>query len=262
MSQKKVFLSELWGTFILVFIGCGVVATSVLFNIPNSLIGIAVVWGIGVTLAIYSAKPFGPAHLNPAVSIAMWFYKPYALRTLAGYILFQFIGAFIAGFAVYGLFYQSIFNFEQNHELIRGTAESMETSKIFGEFYHQYERDASDQLSTLGAGFAEFIGTLLLVLSIFFFIHLKKLNPVFIPALIGLTVAILIVYIAPYTQAGLNPARDFGPRLVASVMGWGEAAFPPVRSGFFTVYILSPLLGGLVGAFIFKYLKFKLGKNE
>lgn len=262
MRQTGPFWSELLGTFILVFIGCGVVATSVLFGIPNSLLGIATVWGGGVTLAIFAAKPFGPAHLNPAVSVAMWVKEPYALRSFFGYVFFQFIGALLAGMAVYGLFRYALLDFEHKHEIVRGSAASVQTSKIFGEFYHQFDGGPAAQLSTFGAGFAEFIGTFLLVMSIFFLIHLKNLKPIFIPPLIGLTVAILIVFIAPYTQAGLNPARDFGPRLVASFMGWGEASFPPVRGGFFTVYILSPLLGGIVGAIIFRYLKFKFPNNR
>jgi len=255
VSRFGPFWGELLGTFILVFIGCGVVATAVLFGVPNSLVGIAAVWGFGVTLAIFASKSFGPAHLNPAVSLAMWVSKPYALRIFFGYIFFQFIGAFLAGIAVYGLFREALLDFERKYEILRGSPASVQSSKMFGEFYHQVDGDPSAQLSTLGAGFAEFMGTLLLVLSIFYLINLKKLKPILIPPLIGLTVAILIVFIAPYTQAGLNPARDFGPRIVAAIMGWGEAAFPPVSGGFFTVYIFSPLLGGVVGAIIYRYIR-------
>ena len=68
------------------------------------------------------------------------------------------------------------------------------------------------------------------------------------PVFIGLTVAILISVIAPLTQACFNPARDFGPRLFAAVAGWGRVAIPgPNGSGFFTVYILAPVLGAVLG---------------
>jgi glycerol uptake facilitator protein len=84
------------------------------------------------------------------------------------------------------------------------------------------------------------------------------------PIFIGLTVAAVISVLAPLTQVGLNPARDFGPRLVAYFLGWGEVAIPGPSGGFFTVYILSPCLGAVVGARL--YLSFtkydKLEKPE
>ena len=74
------------------------------------------------------------------------------------------------------------------------------------------------------------------------------------PLFIGLSVSIIIAIIAPLTQAGLNPARDFGPRLVAYMFGWGEIAIPGPRGGFFTVYILSPIVGALIGAGVYQFM--------
>ena len=60
--------------------------------------------------------------------------------------------------------------------------------------------------------------------------------------------AILISVIAPLTQACFNPARDFGPRVFACVAGWGAIAIPgPNGAGFFTVYIVAPTLGAVLG---------------
>ena len=70
-----------------------------------------------------------------------------------------------------------------------------------------------------------------------------------VPALIGATVFLLLCLYAPITQAGWNPARDFGPRLVAAAGGWGAVAIPGPRGGF-SVYIAGPFLGGPVGAFL------------
>jgi hypothetical protein len=60
---------------------------------------------------------------------------------------------------------------------------------------------------------------------------------VYIPPFIGITVGALICGIAPLTQAGFNPARDFGPRIVAYLAGWKEAAF-------WWVYIVKPYWQG------------------
>jgi glycerol uptake facilitator protein len=65
----------------------------------------------------------------------------------------------------------------------------------------------------------------------------------FIPPIIGATVGALIAVLAPLTQAGFNPARDFGPRIVAYLAGWKTVAF----QGWW-VYVLGPLLGAPFGA--------------
>ena len=86
------------------------------------------------------------------------------------------------------------------------------------------------------------------------------------PVFIGLTVTAVICSIAPLTQAGINPARDFGPRLVAIIMGWGDAALPDKTGGFFFVYILSPLIGGTLAGLFFTHLlqpaMIKSGNNK
>src|SRR6185295_7877823 len=72
------------------------------------------------------------------------------------------------------------------------------------------------------------------------------------PLVCGLTVACLISIIAPLTQCCLNPARDFGPRLFTYFAGWGSAALPgPNGHGFFTVYILAPILGAIAGGGVY-----------
>jgi glycerol uptake facilitator-like aquaporin len=80
--------------------------------------------------------------------------------------------------------------------------------------------------------------------------------------MIGLGVAIVISIIAPLTQAGLNPARDFGPRLLAYLAGWGPVAIPGPRGGFFAVYIASPLVGSLVGAGAYELLRLTRGDDN
>jgi glycerol uptake facilitator protein len=76
-------------------------------------------------------------------------------------------------------------------------------------------------------------------------------NDALAPVFIGLTVTSVICLIAPLTQAGLNPARDLGPRLVAWLMGWGDAAFPDRVGGFFHVYVLAPIVGAVAAARFF-----------
>jgi glycerol uptake facilitator protein len=255
MRHSKEFIGEALGTFLLVLFGCGSVAVSILFNAYQGIMQIALAWGIGVTLAIYLTRHLSCAHLNPAVTLAMVISKRMSVRKLPVYLFAQFAGAFLAGLAIYILFSPSISAFETTHNIIRGTAESVQTAKMFGEYYVVSGSTAVVSLP-LAIG-AEAFGTFLLLLMIFALTegcNLGRPNEALAPVFIGLTVSSIICLIAPLTQAGLNPARDFGPRMVAWMAGWGTAAFPDQSGGFFFVYILGPIIGGILAALFFVYV--------
>ena len=255
MRYSKEFIGEILGTFLLVLFGCGSVAVSVLFDAYQGIMQIALAWGIGVTLAIYLTRHLSCAHLNPAVSIAMVIGKRMLARKLPVYLIAQFIGAILAGLAVYLLFGPSISVYETLHDIIRGNAESVQTAKMFGEYYHGAGSSAVVSLP-LAIG-AEAFGTFLLLLMIFALTegcNVGRPNDALAPVFIGLTVSSIICLIAPLTQAGLNPARDFGPRVIAWAAGWGSAAFPDQVGGFFFVYILAPIVGAILASLFFVYL--------
>ena len=206
-------LAEALGTFILVFLGCGAVHAAVLAGAHSGLWQVAVVWGVAVALAIY---------------------HPYLAEK------------------------------ERAKGVTRGQPGSELTAMCYGEYFPnpgplaaaegKYDPEArpafDSRVSELGAVLAEVIGTLLLALVVFAVTDGR--NPArpgarLEPAFIGLTVAVLISVIAPLTQACFNPARDFGPRLVAACTGWGPVAIPGPRGGFLTVYVLAPTLGAVLG---------------
>ena len=264
----KGFIGELLGTFILVLFGCGSVAVAVLFGEYNSIFQIALAWGFGVMLAIYLTRHLSCAHLNPAVSIAMVVSKRMTARKLPIFLGAQFLGAFLAGLALFLLFSPSIEAYESANHIIRGSAASVDTARMFGEFYPNPGTNAVVSMPLAIA--AETFGTFLLLLFIFALTegcNVGRPSDAIAPVFIGLTVTSIICLIAPLTQAGLNPARDFGPRLVAWMTGWGKAAFPDSCGGFFWVYILAPIVGGILAALFWLYviepkMKQKLNKDE
>lgn len=252
MNYKREFIGEALGTFMLVLFGCGSVAVSILFNAHQGLMQVGLAWGIGVTLALYLTRHLSCAHLNPAVSLAMAVSGRMTFRKMPVYISAQFAGAILAGLTLYMLFAPSIEAYENAQGIVRGSAESVKTAMMFGEYYPNPGTAAIVSLP-LAIG-AEAFGTFLLVLMIFALTegcNVGRPDGGVAPVFIGLTVTSIICLIAPLTQAGLNPARDLGPRLVAWLMGWGDAAFPDRVGGFFHVYVLAPLLGGVVAALFF-----------
>jgi glycerol uptake facilitator protein len=123
---------------------------------------------------------------------------------------------------------------------------------MFGEYYANSGSTAVVSLP-LAMG-AEAFGTFLLLIMIFALTegcNVGRPDNALAPLFIGLTVTSIICLIAPLTQAGLNPARDLGPRMVARIFGWGNAAFPDQVGRFFLVYILSPIAGGTIASLFF-----------
>ena len=252
MKVRREVIGEMLGTFLLVLLGCGSVAVAVLFQAHQGVLPVALVWGVGVTLSIYLTRHLSCAHLNPAVTLAMVASGRMSARKMPAYIVSQFAGALLAGLVLYALFAPSIAAFEMEHHIVRGSADSVKTAMMFGEFYPNPGGTA--QVSMALAMFAEALGTFLLVLMIFALTegcNVGRPDDALAPVFIGLTVTSVICLIGPLTQAGLNPARDLGPRLVAWLMGWGTAAFPDRVGGFFHVYVLAPVVGAVVAARFF-----------
>ncbi len=256
MFDKKSFLGEFLGTFILTLFGCSCVACAVLFKEYTGIFQLGLVWGLGVTLAVYMTRYLSCAHLNPAVSVAMVLAGRMEAKKLPLYLIAQLLGAIVAGLALYGLFSASIAHYEQMNEIVRGTAASVDTARMFGEFYPNPGDPVAVATMPLAIA-AEVFGTFLLVLIIFFLTegcNVGRPSEPLQPLFIGLTVAAIIFFIAPLTQSCLNPARDVGPRLVAYLCGWGKAALPKDPGGWFWVYVLGPIGGGAVAAGFFRFI--------
>lgn len=246
---------EFLGTFLLVFFGVGVVNAAVVTGAQIGLWQVAVVWAIGVSLAIYCSASLSGAHLNPALTAVAVIYDRFPLSRAFVYVLAQLCGAIVASLLLYCLFGEAILEFERRHGLLRGGPGSELSAMVFGEYFPNpavfgTAEDAWRIVGLRGAFLAELVGTAMLALLVSAATHARNFAR---PAagtealLIGVGVAAIISIVAPLTQAGLNPARDFGPRLVAWLLGWGEIAIPGPRGGWFTVYILAPVIGALIG---------------
>ena len=248
--------AEFLGTFILVFFGIGAVHTAVLVGAQVGLWQVAVVWGVGIALAIYATGAISGAHLNPAITLTFAAFRGFPLRKVGPYILSQLAGAFAAAALLYALYGASLARFESGHNLVRGQPGSELSAMVYGEYFPNpaLSRSSSGVLGDVTppmAMLAEGVGTAFLA---FFVLAMTDARNPGRPTgtssafFIGLAVAVVISIIAPLTQAGLNPARDFGPRLFSYLAGWGAIAIPGPRGGFFTVYILAPVVGALVGS--------------
>ena len=251
------FLGELLGTFLLVLFGCGCVAAAVAFGAQVGLFQVAIVWGFGVCVAILLTGSLSGAHLNPAITIALAAFGGFPWRRAPGYIAAQFLGAFAAAALIYALFGGGIELFEQNTGLTRGQAGSEASAMIFAEYFpnpggNPLQADAAESIGWGSAFLAEFVGTSLLAFAVFGFVDPRNTSAskAFAPYAIGATLTVLISLLAPISMGGFNPARDLAPRLFSSLAGWGSLPFEVNGHGWLSVYVLAPILGALLGAFI------------
>jgi glycerol uptake facilitator protein len=254
MPQTAVspYLGELIGTMILIIFGGGSVANVVLEKSKGKGGGWIVIttgWGLGVAIAAYSVGRISGAHLNPALTLALASIGAFNWSLVPGYIAAQVAGAFLGGIIVW-LCYLPHW---------RETHDPSAKLSVFS--------TAPAIRNTVGNLLSEIIGTAVLVFGVLAIgAHAQELKTpgsldlsiVFSKGLSFLLVGFLVwgigLALGGPTGYAINPARDFGPRLAHTLLpiaGKGRSDW-----GYSWVPILGPIIGGLLGAFIFKALRF------
>ncbi len=259
MKLPPWLVGEFFGTFLLVFFGCGSVAAAVLLGAQVGIFQVAIVWGLGIATAIFLTGGLSGAHLNPAVTCALAAWGDFPGRRVPGYVAAQLAGAFAAAAVLHGMFGGALAAYEAAHGIVRGAAGSEATAMIFGEFFPNPGGKpltaAARTLVSPGAALGiEVVGTAVLVLVIFGVTDER--NPArpreLAPVAIGLTVTLLISLLGPLTMACFNPARDLGPRAWSAIAGWGAVPFTVNGWGWLTVYVIAPIVGALAGGAVYR----------
>jgi len=268
-QQPEVFLRSptLWdkcvaefiGTMFIICFGVGSVNAAVLTGANQGLWQVAVVWGLAVCFGIICTADVSGAHLNPAVSFALVLFRGFDPVECLFYMASQMLAGVIGGLINYFIFMGSYKYYDDNGDYSGDLC--VHKAMVFGEYFpnpghHAGEKwlEAKDTVSLGGAFAIEAWGTMVLMFVICAVTDknnrfMNKANAM-IPWVIGFTVSMLITVYAPLTQAGWNPARDFGPRLAGLMIGLGSCAIPGPRNGFW-IYILGPMVGAPIGALLY-----------
>jgi glycerol uptake facilitator protein len=234
----SVFLPEMFGTALLILMGCGVVAGVLLAHSKAQNSGWIVItfgWGLGVMIGAASVADYGGANLNPAVTLGVWaasgFNSDFGDK-IPIYFAGQFCGAFIGATLVYLC-------------------------------YYLHWRDTEDpglKLAVFSTGPAvrnygwnlvtEIVGTFVLVFGI---LSITSNTGVAKSGTGILFVALIVVGIGLSlggpTGYAINPARDLGPRIIHAVLpipGKGTSDW-----AYSWVPVLGPVIGGLLGGILY-----------
>jgi aquaporin Z len=219
-------LAELLGTFALVFIGAGSVASKYFPEATYGIFGVAVAHGLVMAVMVTAMLPISGGHLNPAITLGLLAVRRTDARSAAAYIVAQLLGAVLAAMLIKSVYpigvvrpislgTPSVANTIQFHQamIIEGVMAFFLVSAWFGTLIHP----AAPRLGGLGVGLA-----------------------LMFDILVG----------GPLTGAAVNPARAFGPALISGQ--WVAHA----------VYWVGPIVGAVLAALLWEKVMLKGLKRE
>ena len=191
-------------------------------------------WAIAVFVGVFVAAKYSGAHLNPAVTIALLYLKKISWNVVPEYLAGQLLGA-MAGSVIVWLSYLQHYKATENAEAILAT---FATSPAIKSSAHNF--------------LTEFLATFIFVLSVLFIVAPSNS----LGSLDALPVALLVLGIGLSfggpTGYAINPARDLGPRIMHQLLPISYKGSSEWR--YALVPIFGPLAGGLLAAFVFRFI--------
>ena len=201
--------------FALVFAGCGAIVADDRYEGALGAVGVSIVFGLIIMVMIYATGHLSGAHINPAVTIAFTLTRHFATRDAVAYIVAQLLGAVAGALTLLAVW----------------------TDKPAA---------LGATVPSVGAGSA-FVYELILTAFLMFVIIAVATDTRAVGAAaaiaIGGTVGLDALFGGPVTGASMNPARSFGPALVAGE--WTD----------FWLYVAGPVVGAALGAFAYQVIR-------
>jgi glycerol uptake facilitator protein len=255
-------VAEFIGTMVLIIFGDGVVAMVVALG-KGDWQTITWAWGLAVVMGVYVAGGVSGAHLNPAVTLALAVRRGFPWAKVLPYMLAQLVGAFVAALLLLINYNPGITAYEKANGVVRdaigGTNGGIMGAHSTAGIWATYNIGAGVQWGN--ALFDQILGTALLV-GVILAITDKRNQAVesnLAPVVIGLLVVVIGMAMGGNAGYAINPARDLGPRILSAFGGWGTGVFTYTADFFgiglpyFLVPIIGPLVGGVLGAYVYDY---------
>jgi glycerol uptake facilitator protein len=226
--QKSV--AELLGTFMLVWIGAGAAVVAGMMGVTGlaDVLAIALAFGIVVAAAIHVVGKISGCHINPAVTIALAATGRFPWKNVIPYIVAQLIGAVLAS-----LLFVAVLGTQASADFGLGATTLNEGAGV----------------TMLGGMLGEAVGTFILMITIMGVAVDSRAPAGWAGWIIGMVVAGVIITLGPMTGSSINPARTFGPYIGNLFFGgpnpWGQ---------FVVVYVIGPILGAVIAAFVYDYV--------
>ncbi len=228
MSTMQKALAEFFGTFWLVFGGCGSAVIAAAFpEVGIGLLGVALAFGLTVLTMAYAVGHISGAHFNPAVTVGLWAGGRFPAKDIPTYIIAQVIGAIVAAFVLYTI----------------ATGNPTYDLAVNGLAANGFEAGSPGKYSMAAALIIE------VLLTAFFLIIIMgstdgRAPKGFAPIAIGLGLTLIHLISIPVTNTSVNPARSTGPALIVGGLALQQL----------WLFWVAPIVGGMLGGFLYKVM--------
>jgi aquaporin Z len=216
----KKYLAEMFGTMVLVLMGCGTAVslgcTSDDPLLASTVVGTAIAFGLAVVAMAYTIGGVSGCHINPAITLGVYLSKRISGKDAAMYIVFQVIGAIIGSVILY---------------LLTSSVDGLEGTGA---------NTLQNGVSTVGGLLAEIFFTFVFVLVVLGTTDSEKGAGNFAGLAIGLSLILVHLACIRYTGTSVNPARSIGPALFEA----GEALQQ------LWIFIVGPFVGAALAALV------------
>lgn len=223
----KKYAAEAFGTFWLVFGGCGSAVLAAAFpQVGIGLLGVSLAFGLTVLTMAYAIGHISGCHLNPAVSVGLWAGGRFPASQLLPYIVAQVIGGIVAGGVLY-----LIASGKSGFDLAAGFASN------------GYGAHSPGGYSLTAALVAEVVLTMMFLLVILGSTD-QRAPQGMAPIAIGLCLTLIHLISIPVTNTSVNPARSLGVALYV-----GDWALSQLW-----LFWVAPMIGAILGALVYRYI--------
>ncbi|KAK0475625.1 major intrinsic protein superfamily membrane channel protein [Armillaria luteobubalina] len=241
--------AEFAGTMLLVIFGTGVncqaglSANSGWRPLPKAT-GRQYAWAgglVSIALGAWVSGGVSGGHINPAITLAFATWRGFPWKKVPVYILSQLLGGIVGAGIVYANYFHAI-------DIVEGGrgVRTLLTAGNFGTI-------PLDYMTNVSCFFSEFLGTAILVLVLLAVLDSRNGAPPsgLVPLVLFVTFLGITASLGMETSFAINPARDLGPRLLTSMVGYGKAVYTFRNHYWIWCPIIAPILGAQVAAMFY-----------
>ena len=225
MAGSKALFAEFFGTFWLVFGGCGSAVLAATYPaLGIGFVGVALAFGLTVLTMAYAVGHISGGHFNPAVTVGLWAGGRFPAKSIAPYIVAQVFGAIIA-------------------TVVLATIASGKAGWTGGLASNGFGEHSPDHYSMMAGLIIEVLLTAFFLLVILGSTSARA-PAGFAPIAIGLALTLIHLISIPVTNTSVNPARSTGPALLE-----GGIALQQLW-----LFWVAPIVGGIIGGIVHRHL--------